>query len=160
MGATYSRYCQCYCLKLCEFGERFRCRHPCCIQYCEPCCHCGDCCDIEDNFPFVEENEEASREGEDAHVYPNGDRYIGAWHNNKKHGYGELIRKDGTRLKGYFVEDHFVGETPPATLAGAEASKEADQSSKSIKQTEPTLSYRRSPSAKSEDDQEELLLDT
>lgn len=34
------------------------------------------------------------------------------------------------RLKGYFVEDHFVGETPPATLAGAEASKEEDQSSK------------------------------
>ena len=45
----------------------------------------------------MEENEEASREGEDAFVYPNGDRYVGPLQNNKKHGYGELVRKDGTR---------------------------------------------------------------
>lgn len=48
----------------------------------------------------MEENE-ASRDGEDAVqlavIDPSGDRYIGAWHNNKKHGYGELVRKDGTR---------------------------------------------------------------
>lgn len=96
MGATCSKCCLCYCFKLCECGERFRCGHPCCIKYCEPCCHCGDCCDVEDNFPFVEDNE-APRDGEDAFVYPSGDRYIGAWHDNKKHGYGELVRKDGTR---------------------------------------------------------------
>jgi len=34
------------------------------------------------------------------------------------------------RLKGYFVEDQFVGETPLANLAAAEASSEEDQSSK------------------------------
>ena len=34
------------------------------------------------------------------------------------------------RLKGYFVEDQFVGETPPANLAAAEASSQEDQSSK------------------------------
>ena len=34
------------------------------------------------------------------------------------------------RLKGYFVDDQFVGETPLANLAGAEAPSEEDQSSK------------------------------
>lgn len=111
----------------------------------------------------MEENE-ASRDGEDAVqlavVDPSGDRYIGAWHNNKKHGYGELVRKDGTRLKGYFVEDQFVGETPPVNLAAAEASSQEDQSSKLTKQTEPILCYRKLPPGKSSDDKEELLLDT
>lgn len=107
----------------------------------------------------MEENE-ASRDGEDAFVYPSGDRYTGAWQNNKKHGYGELVRKDGTRLKGYFVEDQFVGETPLANLAAAEASSEEDQSIKPTKQTEPTISYRKLPPGKSPDDKEELLLDT
>lgn len=96
MGATCSRCCLCYCCKLIEFGESFRCRHPCCFQYCEPCFHCGDCCDAEDDFLFVKETEQVSRE-EDAVVYLNGDKYTGAMHNNKKHGYGELTRKDGTR---------------------------------------------------------------
>ncbi|KAJ7387865.1 Alsin [Desmophyllum pertusum] len=162
MGATCSKYCLCYCLKLCEFGDSFRCCRPCCIQYCEPCCHCGDCCDVEDNLPFMEESEASLREGEDAtaFVYPNGDRYIGAWHDNKKHGYGELVRKDGTSLKGYFVEDQFVGETPSASTALTGASIEEDHSSKSIKQTQPTVSYRKLPPAMSTNDQEELLLDT
>ena len=34
------------------------------------------------------------------------------------------------RLKGYFVEDQFLGETSLANLAAAEASSEEDQSSK------------------------------
>jgi len=34
------------------------------------------------------------------------------------------------RLKGYFVEDQFVGETPLSNLAVAEASSEEDQSKK------------------------------
>lgn len=34
------------------------------------------------------------------------------------------------RLKGYFVDDQFVGETPLANLAGAEAPSEEDQSNK------------------------------
>jgi len=107
----------------------------------------------------VEENE-ASKDREDAFVFPSGDRYIGAWRNNKKHGYGELVRRDGTRLKGYFVDDQFVGETPLANVAGAEAPSEEDQSNKPTKQTELTLSYRKVPSGKSPDDQEELLFDT
>lgn len=96
MGATCSKCCLCYCFKLVEFGDSFRCRHSCCIQYCEPCCHCGDCCDAEDDLPFVKETELVSSE-EEAVVYLNGDKYKGAMQNNKKHGYGELTRKDGTR---------------------------------------------------------------
>jgi len=34
------------------------------------------------------------------------------------------------RLKGYFVDDQFVGETPLGNVAGAEAPSEEDQSNK------------------------------
>lgn len=44
----------------------------------------------------MKETELVSSE-EEAVVYLNGDKYKGAMQNNKKHGYGELTRKDGTR---------------------------------------------------------------
>lgn len=46
-------------------------------------------------MPFVEGD--ANTKEEDTFVYPNEDRYIGEMRNNKKHGFGELIRKDGSR---------------------------------------------------------------
>lgn len=55
----------------------------------------------EDDQPFTEEQNpeqnEITREGEDMIVYSNGDKYVGEIRNSKKHGYGELTRKDGTR---------------------------------------------------------------
>ena len=96
MGAACTKCCLCYCFKLCEFGEKCRCC-AWCIQNFGPCCQCGDCCDVEgDSLPFMEASETV-KGGDDAFVYPNGDRYIGEMRNNKKHGYGELIRKDGSR---------------------------------------------------------------
>ena len=97
MGATCAKCCLCYCFKMCEFGEGCRCC-ACCLRNCEPFCHCGDCCDVdEDDLPFPEEQNEITREGEDMIVYSNGDKYVGEIRNSKKHGYGELTRKDGTR---------------------------------------------------------------
>ena len=49
-----------------------------------------------DSLPFAEVSEN-TKEGEDTFVYSNGDKYIGEMRDNKRHGYGELIRKDGTR---------------------------------------------------------------
>ena len=39
-----------------------------------------------------------------------GDNYIGELKRDKKHGFGLLEKKDGTKYKGYFFDDKFDGE--------------------------------------------------
>lgn len=76
MGVICFKCCLCYCFKLVEFGDSFCCCYFCCIQYCEFCCYCGDCCDVEDDLLFVKEIELVLSE-EEVVVYLNGDKYIG-----------------------------------------------------------------------------------
>lgn len=117
------------------------------------------------------EASETVKGGDDAFVYPNGDKYIGEMRNNKKHGYGELIRKDGSSLKGYFVDDQFFGENaeaistePGRSVTGTSATGTTvavvEESRKSAKQAEPTIPFHKSSSTWSTDDRQELLPDT
>ena len=99
MGAICTKCCLCYCFKVCVFGERCRCP-PFCRTLCE-CCEFADCCEIEeeeDYFPFAVEQENSTTEndGDVTLVYDNGDTYKGPLENGKRHGFGELIRADGT----------------------------------------------------------------
>ena len=36
-------------------------------------------------------------DGEGMYKYGNGDVYVGEWRRGKRHGYGELVKKDGTQ---------------------------------------------------------------
>jgi hypothetical protein len=54
------------------------------------------------------------RWGFGTHVYQNGDTYVGAWYQNKKHGYGLWSTADGYFREGVknelrrFEDDKFI----------------------------------------------------
>ncbi|XP_068762013.1 uncharacterized protein [Montipora capricornis] len=168
METICAKCCLCYCFKLVEFGEQRRCC-SCCLKYFGSWCQCGDCCDVEgDGAPFVAGDE---NKREDALVYLDEDKYTGEMKNDKKHGYGELVLKDGTRLKGYFVEDQFVGENPGAICTepsgvGIETSSPGEPVAALVEESRKTtkkgarVSFQEPSPIVLTDDTEELLHDT
>ena len=64
---------------------------------------CSDCCDefTDEEYspvnPKKPENSAPPEDGEGMYKYPNGDVYVGEWRRGKKHGYGELVKKDGSQ---------------------------------------------------------------
>lgn len=40
-----------------------------------------------------------------------GGHYNGAWHTNKKHGYGTFVLSNGNILEGEFRNDNFIGDS-------------------------------------------------
>ena len=102
MGSCMSMICQCHLCRCCECGP------PC---YCCRCCKhwfgdwwmCSDCCeDFSDEEyypvnPTKNDKEAPPDDGEGMYKYPNGDVYVGEWRRGKRHGYGELVKKDGTQ---------------------------------------------------------------
>lgn len=98
MGANCTKCCICYCIKHIECP--LFCRCPSCIRSCcEGVCECADCCDVEDeDLEAVLQEQPRPRHGERLYKYDNGDEYNGHWKNGLRHGKGELIRADGTRL--------------------------------------------------------------
>lgn len=64
---------------------------------------CSDCCDdFEEDEEMIISNgnakpKEKPDEGEGMYQYENGDFYVGEWRRGKRHGYGSLEKKDGTR---------------------------------------------------------------
>ncbi|KAL9955637.1 hypothetical protein ACROYT_G036989 [Oculina patagonica] len=82
---------------------------------------CSDCCDEftdEEYSPVNPRKGEAPPpdDGEGMYKYPNGDVYVGEWRRGKRHGYGELVKKDGTQTVGFFYDDEYVGEKPDDRL--------------------------------------------
>ena len=47
-------------------------------------------------------------EGHGSITYPKGDKYEGNFKNEKRHGYGIYIYKDGSKDKGMWNEGEFV----------------------------------------------------
>ncbi|XP_078345854.1 uncharacterized protein LOC144631321 [Oculina patagonica] len=120
MGSCMSMICQCHLCRCYECG-------PCC--FCCRCCKrwfgdwwmCSDCCDEftdEEYSPVNPRKGEAPPpdDGEGMYKYPNGDVYVGEWRRGKRHGYGELVKKDGTQTVGFFYDDEYVGEKPDDRL--------------------------------------------
>lgn len=83
---------------------------------------CSDCCDefTDEEYspvnPRKSENSAPPNDGEGMYKYPNGDIYVGEWRRGKRHGYGELVKKDGTQTVGFFYDDDYVGEKPDDRL--------------------------------------------
>jgi len=83
---------------------------------------CSDCCDefTDEEYspvnPKKSENTAPPNDGEGMYKYPNGDIYVGEWRRGKRHGYGELVKKDGTQIVGFFYDDDYVGEKPDDRL--------------------------------------------
>lgn len=83
---------------------------------------CSDCCDDfsdEEYYPVnptKNDKEAPPDDGEGMYKYPNGDVYVGEWRRGKRHGYGELVKKDGTQVVGFFYDDEYVGEKPDERL--------------------------------------------
>lgn len=99
MGANCAKCCICYCLKSIECPACCRCPSP--IKTCtEGCCECADCCDDvdQDMEAVLQADKPRPRHGEARYTYENGDIYHGHWKNGLRHGKGELMRADGTRL--------------------------------------------------------------
>jgi hypothetical protein len=53
---------------------------------------------------------EGQFEGNGFGKYPNGDMYIGDWHNNAKHGEGMMYFEDGSQYKGGFKKGQMHGK--------------------------------------------------
>jgi hypothetical protein len=64
---------------------------------------CSDCCEEQDDDEEMIINgnskkpKEMPDEGEGMYQYDNGDFYVGEWRRGKRHGYGSLEKKDGSR---------------------------------------------------------------
>lgn len=64
---------------------------------------CSDCCDefLDEEYspvnPKKSEKAALPDDGEGMYKYPNGDVYVGEWRRGKRHGYGELVKKDGSQ---------------------------------------------------------------
>lgn len=82
---------------------------------------CSDCCDEFEDEEYSPVNPKTAdkgppEDGEGMYKYPNGDVYVGEWRRGKRHGYGELVKKDGTQTVGFFYDDEYVGEKPDERL--------------------------------------------
>lgn len=49
------------------------------------------------------------KHGRGVYTWSSGDQYIGYWKNNKRTGYGRLIKENGDTYEGNFVDDKFSG---------------------------------------------------
>lgn len=62
---------------------------------------CSDCCEEQDDEEMIisstKKTQERPDEGEGMYQYENGDFYVGEWRRGKRHGYGSLEKKDGSR---------------------------------------------------------------
>lgn len=83
---------------------------------------CSDCCDefLDEEYSPVNPRKAGTEappdDGEGMYKYPNGDVYVGEWRRGKRHGYGELVQKDGSQVVGFFYEDEYVGDKPDERL--------------------------------------------
>ncbi|KXJ14607.1 hypothetical protein AC249_AIPGENE4817 [Exaiptasia diaphana] len=81
---------------------------------------CSDCCEEQEDEEMIIQSPKKPQkppdEGEGMYQYDNGDFYVGEWRRGKRHGYGSLEKRDGTRLVGFFYEDDYVGEKPDDRL--------------------------------------------
>ena len=46
--------------------------------------------------------------GQGTITWDNGDKYVGAWKDDKKHGQGTITYANGKKERGYYVNDEYV----------------------------------------------------
>lgn len=104
---------------------------------------CSDCCDefMDDEYSPVNPRKSGKEEappddGEGMYKYPNGDVYVGEWRRGKRHGYGELVKKDGSQIVGFFYDDEYVGEKPDERLKKSPVTSRPFSKSQSTPQDE------------------------
>ena len=101
MGSCMSLICQCHLCRCCECGPGCYCCR-CCKRWFGDWWMCSDCCDEFEDEEYSPVNPKTTdkgppEDGEGMYKYPNGDIYVGEWRRGKRHGYGELVKKDGTQ---------------------------------------------------------------
>ncbi|KAK3700892.1 hypothetical protein QZH41_012697 [Actinostola sp. cb2023] len=119
MGECMTKICQCHFCRCCECGPGCGCC-MCCRKWFGDWWMCSDCCEEQDDDEELIVNNKKPKqrpdEGEGMYQYENGDFYVGEWRRGKRHGYGSLEMKDGTRHVGFFYDDEYVGEKPDERL--------------------------------------------
>ena len=66
---------------------------------------------------YMGEFRDGTQEGQGTFIFPSGQKYVGAWQANKKHGQGKEYSSSGELLReGYWISDDYYGPTPPAGL--------------------------------------------
>jgi len=61
-----------------------------------------------DGDKYVGEYKDNKRHGQGTYTYANGDKYVGEYKDGKRHGQGTFTFVDGTRDAGFYMNDEYV----------------------------------------------------